>query len=172
MKFTVSVLLAAAAFAGVHAQSSTDTATGTAAAPAPSDVIAGIPPCLLGCITESATSAGCSGITDVVCFCTNTDFQASALACFQSECTPEEAEAATALQAQQCGAAVSDGGDDTTPTPTTTGSNTATGADATPTTTGAGSENEEPSETPNAAAPLKVGFGGVLGVVAGAALFL
>ena len=43
--------------------------------------------------------------TDVVCFCTNTDFQASALACFQSQCTPEEAEAATALQAQQCGAA-------------------------------------------------------------------
>ncbi|GAB1523292.1 hypothetical protein RhiTH_006423 [Rhizoctonia solani] len=63
-----------------------------------------IPPCVLRCSTQAATSAGCAGITDIECLCGSTDFQQAALQCLQSTC-PDEVDSATALQSQLCGAA-------------------------------------------------------------------
>ncbi|KAI0742004.1 hypothetical protein C8Q80DRAFT_1274334 [Daedaleopsis nitida] len=96
MQFSLAALvLAAAAFA--HAQSTTSTAAGSI----PTNISA----CIVTCITEAATANGCTGLTDVTCFCTNTQFQSQTLACLQKSCTADDLTTVAALQKAQCGSA-------------------------------------------------------------------
>ncbi|KAI0762960.1 hypothetical protein C8Q74DRAFT_1292829 [Fomes fomentarius] len=170
MKFTLSALVAAAALAGVHAQSTSDTASSAL----PTD-ISGISPCILQCITTAAGAAGCSGLTDVTCFCTNTDFQNQTLSCLQKSCTDADVKASQALQQQQCGA-VSGNSTASTASGGANSTATATGTDAS-----TASNTAPAGETSNAALNLNAGFSvaglvgsgvALLGAVAGAALVL
>ncbi|KAI0682023.1 hypothetical protein C8Q76DRAFT_763833, partial [Earliella scabrosa] len=98
MKFTtLSALTLAAAFAGVHAQSS------SVSSPLPTST-AGLTPCILSCVTDAASANGCQGPTDFACVCTNLQFQQQARACLQDSCSQGEVQAAEALQSQQCAA--------------------------------------------------------------------
>ncbi|KAL5586874.1 hypothetical protein FOBRF1_016744 [Fusarium oxysporum] len=64
-----------------------------------------ISPCVLGCITDAASSAGCMGFTDLDCVCANTDFQTVAATCLQAKCTADEQAAALSLQKKMCASA-------------------------------------------------------------------
>ncbi|KAI0666985.1 hypothetical protein C8Q78DRAFT_942322, partial [Trametes maxima] len=90
-------LVVAAAIAGANAQ-------GSSSAPAAPTSTAGISACIIGCITQSATANGCSGLADINCFCTSPAFQAATLSCLQSTCTSAEVQAAEALQQSECAA--------------------------------------------------------------------
>ncbi|KAL5485585.1 hypothetical protein ACEPAI_6626 [Sanghuangporus weigelae] len=96
MLFSSLVLVTAAVSAAfVGAQS------GTASSAAPTST-AGISPCVLTCVGQASSSAGCSGITDLQCLCTSTTFQSTAAACLQSNCTAADLAAGQALQQQEC----------------------------------------------------------------------
>ncbi|KAL5526197.1 hypothetical protein ACEPAG_7536 [Sanghuangporus baumii] len=89
------IVTAAVSAAFVGAQS------GTASSAAPTST-AGISPCVLTCVGQASSSAGCSGITDIQCLCTSTTFQSAAAACLQSNCTAADLAAGQALQQQEC----------------------------------------------------------------------
>ncbi|KAH9925875.1 uncharacterized protein BXZ73DRAFT_78857 [Epithele typhae] len=93
MKFTAlsAILLAASA---VHAQSTTSSAS--------TSIPSGVTPCILNCVSQAASAAGCSGFSDLACVCTNTQFQQQAQSCLESSCTPAEVAAAQALQSSEC----------------------------------------------------------------------
>ncbi|KAG8769820.1 hypothetical protein FRC12_004722 [Ceratobasidium sp. 428] len=74
------------------------TGTSSALPPAPTNA------CITQCTTQAATDAGCSGITDIECVCSNPDFQASALQCLTDNCTAAEQQQALQLEQQVCGA--------------------------------------------------------------------
>ncbi|KAI0737218.1 hypothetical protein C8Q80DRAFT_1301062 [Daedaleopsis nitida] len=192
MQLSASALvLAAAAFAGVHAQS------GSGSAGAAPTGIAGISPCILQCITQAATGTGCSGLTDVTCFCTNTQFQQASAACLQQSCTAADLQTVMALQQSECanvsasgsGSASAPSGSATAPatsasasgaapTSSASGASGVSGASGASTTAPAASTSgaaagstdttapaATTSTTSNAAAALKSGeFGGLLGV--------
>ncbi|PAV20151.1 ectomycorrhiza-regulated CFEM domain-containing [Pyrrhoderma noxium] len=98
----------------VAAQSSTDTAS--AASPSGTG---SIDACILTCVTQAASSAGCSSFQDLQCVCTNTDFQSAAQQCLQSSCTAADLNTALGLQQSQC-AAVSASGSASTDTASAT----------------------------------------------------
>ncbi|THU75204.1 hypothetical protein K435DRAFT_707540, partial [Dendrothele bispora CBS 962.96] len=61
----------------------------------------GISQCVLSCVSSAASDNGCSSFTDLQCVCTNTAFQQASLQCLQSNC-PDQVDAATQLQQQEC----------------------------------------------------------------------
>ncbi|QRV98060.1 CFEM domain protein [Ceratobasidium sp. AG-Ba] len=90
----------AAIFVGLAAAQS---GTNSAALPIPTS---NIPECILTCVSQSASSAGCSGLADTNCICTSTDFLTAATTCITSNC-PDLASQAIQLQSQLCEAAPS-----------------------------------------------------------------
>ncbi|KAI0915392.1 hypothetical protein AcW1_003930 [Taiwanofungus camphoratus] len=94
------VALAAVAFVrDVSAQSSSSSIV------LPSGAPAGITPCILNCVTQAASSGGCSSFEDLSCVCTSSAFQSAARSCLQSNCTTAEQQSADVLQQQECAAA-------------------------------------------------------------------
>ncbi|QRW12646.1 CFEM domain protein [Ceratobasidium sp. AG-Ba] len=90
----------AAIFVGFAAAQS---GTNSGALPIPTS---NIPECILTCVSQSATSAGCSGLADTNCICTSTDFLTAATTCITTNC-PDLATQAIQLQSQLCEAAPS-----------------------------------------------------------------
>ncbi|KAM5510098.1 integral membrane protein [Fusarium oxysporum f. sp. phaseoli] len=64
-----------------------------------------ISPCVLGCVTDAASSAGCTSFIDLDCVCANIDFQTTAATCLQEKCTADEQIAALSVQKQMCASA-------------------------------------------------------------------
>ncbi|EXA32448.1 hypothetical protein FOVG_16284 [Fusarium oxysporum f. sp. pisi HDV247] len=64
-----------------------------------------ISPCVLGCVTDAASSAGCTSFIDLDCVCANIDFQTTAATCLQEKCTADEQTAALSVQKQMCASA-------------------------------------------------------------------
>ncbi|QRV84012.1 CFEM domain protein [Ceratobasidium sp. AG-Ba] len=85
----------AAIFVGFAAAQS---GTNSGALPIPTS---NIPECILTCVSQSATSAGCSGLADTNCICTSTDFLTAATTCITTNC-PDLATQAIQLQSQLC----------------------------------------------------------------------
>ncbi|CAE6406099.1 unnamed protein product [Rhizoctonia solani] len=114
----------AALFAGyAAAQSSTASA-------APPISTGDVSTCVLTCSTQAATTAGCTGITDVECLCGSTEFQTAALTCLQAQC-PDEVASATALQSQLCGATGSSSASASAPAETSSAAETESDSEAT-----------------------------------------
>jgi len=145
---TLAVLVTAA-----FAQSGSGTETDSAAVPTSTD---GISPCVLGCVGPAATDNGCSSFADTACVCASQKFQADALACLTSKCTPAEQQGALALQSAACGNV------------NATGSATTEGSSATPTvtqptasgaSTKSGSSSSKPASTASTNATATNGTG-------------
>ncbi|KAI0737225.1 hypothetical protein C8Q80DRAFT_1067975, partial [Daedaleopsis nitida] len=92
----VSVLTVLAAFTGVHAQSSTT----SGAVPTST---AGLSSCLIGCVTQAASSSGCSSYTDFACICSSDQFLQQARSCLESSCSDQDVQTAEKLQQAECG---------------------------------------------------------------------
>ncbi|CAE6446948.1 unnamed protein product [Rhizoctonia solani] len=118
---TMKSVFAFAALFAAYAAAQTPTS-----AAAPPISTGDISPCVLTCSIQAATTAGCTGITDVECLCGSAEFQQAALTCLQSQC-PDEVASATALQSQLCGASGS--GSSTAATASETGSASETESD-------------------------------------------
>jgi len=92
--------------------------TTTLTSPAPTGT-EGINPCILGCATSAASSAGCANVTDFRCLCTSNAFDTAAGQCIQATC-PDQASAAQALHSAQCATATGVSASATTTVPSTT----------------------------------------------------
>ncbi|KIM30602.1 hypothetical protein M408DRAFT_288137 [Serendipita vermifera MAFF 305830] len=100
-----------------------------------------IPPCILNCTTTSLAAGGCTGITDLQCICTSTDFQTAAGTCIATDC-PDQTDAALTLQNEQCAAIT--GSESVSGGASSTGSGTGS-ASSTRSTTRSGSSTAAPS---------------------------
>jgi len=58
--------------------------------------------CIVTCIVEAASSAGCSSYADLLCVCASSTYEKSATSCLQSKCSSAEAQAAQTLHQDQC----------------------------------------------------------------------
>ncbi|KAG8687991.1 hypothetical protein FRC09_013167 [Ceratobasidium sp. 395] len=134
-----SVLFATVFASYVAAQSSSSSAQ----LPIPTDQV---PPCVLQCTTQAASTAGCSGIADTGCICNSSDFLQAATGCITTKCTTEEQAAAIQLQSQLCANAPTD----TSAAPSATATATAT---ATPSPSASASGSATRSSSGTATAP-------------------
>ncbi|KAH9924547.1 uncharacterized protein B0H18DRAFT_425713 [Fomitopsis serialis] len=58
--------------------------------------------CIITCIVEAASSAGCSSYADLLCVCGSSTYEKAATSCLQSKCSSAEAQAAQTLHQDQC----------------------------------------------------------------------
>ncbi|KAF9521794.1 hypothetical protein CPB83DRAFT_865240 [Crepidotus variabilis] len=156
------VILAITA-ATVNAQSS------SATTPVPSTV-AGVSPCILGCVLPAAAQNGCTSVLDTACICGSAQFQADAAQCLATNC-PNDVDSALQLQKAQCASASVTPTGSATPRPVSFSSSPSTPT-ASGSASGSGSHTSSgaPSATSSGAASMVEGsVVGVLGaIIAGA----
>ncbi|KAH7920558.1 hypothetical protein BV22DRAFT_1132975 [Leucogyrophana mollusca] len=148
----VQILLAVFATAlAAQAQSTTSSAPASQ-----SSLPSSLTPCILSCVTQAASSGGCSSFTDISCVCTSTAFQSAALSCLQANCTSAEVSAATQLQQTEC-AGVSSG---------SSGAASATSSGQASATSAGSPTSSSPAATSNAAmGATPLAFEGIFGTL-------
>ncbi|KAG8713251.1 hypothetical protein FRC11_012826 [Ceratobasidium sp. 423] len=115
-----------------------------------------VPQCLMGCFSDAASSAGCSGGMDLQCMCTNDAFTKAAMTCILTKCTAEEQNTALNLNKQYCAAFT---GNSTTTASEASGS--ATGSSAPASSTGSSSTSTSTGYSTSANLGLLVAGAGI-----------
>ncbi|OQD90439.1 hypothetical protein PENANT_c001G01115 [Penicillium antarcticum] len=67
------------------------------------DAIDDASPCLLRCMSEAATVAGCASSVDSDCTCPSVAFKDTLGACLKAACTPDDITVAGELHKERCG---------------------------------------------------------------------
>jgi hypothetical protein len=58
--------------------------------------------CVRSCLSESATSVGCSSLQDVKCVCSKESFVGKSAGCLEKNCSQNEFQEALGLQSSMC----------------------------------------------------------------------
>ncbi|KAI9452280.1 hypothetical protein BJY52DRAFT_1405478 [Lactarius psammicola] len=96
--------------------------------------------CIITCLQQAVSPSTCTSYTDITCVCSNREFQSTAAACLNANCTTADQAAALELQQSQCGSGSSSSATSTSPA----GSSSTSSSASTPTSSNAAVHEQVP----------------------------